>query len=55
MSIVVNQVTSEVMVDPAPGTAPASQAGGNTPVQVQEQLLDMARDHARTAAQGFDD
>ncbi|MCX6595579.1 MAG: hypothetical protein NTV70_04360 [Acidobacteria bacterium] len=55
MSVVVNEVTSEVMVDPAPGAAPAGQAGGNAPAQVQEHLLDMARDHARTAAQGFDD
>ncbi len=54
MSVSVERVTSEVTVDAEPGQAGPASASAETAV-MKDFLAQMARDRARTAAEGFDD
>lgn len=54
MSVHVERVTSEVTVDAEPGQPQGATVSAETAV-LKDFLAQMARDRARTAAEGFDD
>jgi hypothetical protein len=53
MSIHIEEITSEVIVENQPGSPPSAESPET--VRVQDLLAQMARNRWRTAAEGFDD